>query len=151
MLLCFQFLDAEFTESFTKQSSLFLARSRDSLHQLFRLNDRMGSPLPQRERIQLRCRRGRRCGFDCQIRKIPWRRKWQPTPVPLPGKLHGQRSLDGLQSMGSQRVRRDWVTNTFTNTNTLRVRVRLCFPFYHQYLAKCSTQSLCSVCVFLVF
>ena len=27
--------------------------------------------------------------------KIPWRRKWQPTPVFLPGKNHGQRSLVG--------------------------------------------------------
>jgi len=27
------------------------------------------------------------------VRKIPWRRKWQPTPVFLPGKSHGQRSL----------------------------------------------------------
>ena len=34
-----------------------------------------------------------RCGFDPWIRKIPWRRAWQPTPVFLPGKSHGQRSL----------------------------------------------------------
>ena len=27
--------------------------------------------------------------------KIPWRRKWKPTPVFLPGKSHGQRSLVG--------------------------------------------------------
>ena len=27
------------------------------------------------------------------VRKIPWRRKWQPTPEFLPGKSHGQRSL----------------------------------------------------------
>jgi len=27
-------------------------------------------------------------------RKIPWRRKWQPTPVFLPGKFHGQRNLE---------------------------------------------------------
>ena len=27
--------------------------------------------------------------------KIPWRRKWQPTPVFLPGEFHGQRSLTG--------------------------------------------------------
>ena len=33
-----------------------------------------------------------------------WRRKWQPTPVFLPEKFNGQRSLGGLQSMGSQRV-----------------------------------------------
>ena len=39
----------------------------------------------------------------------PWRRKWQPTPVFLPGKSHGQRSL-GAQSMGSQRVRQDLAT-----------------------------------------
>ena len=28
----------------------------------------------------------RRCGFDPWVRKIPWRRQWQPTPVFLPGK-----------------------------------------------------------------
>ena len=32
-------------------------------------------------------------GFDPWVRKIPWRRKWQPTPVFLPKKSHGQRSL----------------------------------------------------------
>ena len=36
------------------------------------------------------CRRPRLGPWD---RKIPWRRKWQPTPVFLPGKSHGQRSL----------------------------------------------------------
>ena len=30
------------------------------------------------------------------VRKIPWRRAWQPTPVFLPGESHGQRSLVGL-------------------------------------------------------
>ena len=29
------------------------------------------------------------------VRKMPWRRAWQPTPVFLPGKSHGQRSLAG--------------------------------------------------------
>ena len=32
------------------------------------------------------------------VRKIPWRRKWQPTPVFLPGESHGQRSLLGCYS-----------------------------------------------------
>ena len=41
------------------------------------------------------CRRCKRCGFDPWVRKIPWRRKWQPLPVVLPGKSHGQRSLAG--------------------------------------------------------
>ena len=31
------------------------------------------------------------CRFDPQVRKIPWRRKWQTTPVFLPGESHGQR------------------------------------------------------------
>ena len=38
---------------------------------------------------------------------LPWSRKWQPTPVSLPGKFHGQRSLAGYKSMGLQRVRQD--------------------------------------------
>ena len=38
---------------------------------------------------------GRRCGFSLWVGKIPWRRKWKPTLVFLPGKSHGQRSLAG--------------------------------------------------------
>ena len=38
------------------------------------------------------------------VRKIPWRRKWQPTPVFLPGKSHGQRSLVGYSPWGHKRV-----------------------------------------------
>ena len=33
--------------------------------------------------------------FDFWVRRIPWSRKWQPTPVFLPGKSHEQRSLMG--------------------------------------------------------
>ena len=32
--------------------------------------------------------------------KIPWKRKWQPTPVSLPGESHGQRSLVGYSPWG---------------------------------------------------
>ena len=39
-------------------------------------------------------------GFDQWFRKTSWRRKWQPTPVFLPGKLHGQRSLEGYSPWG---------------------------------------------------
>jgi len=34
------------------------------------------------------------------VRKIPLSRKWQPTPVFLPGKFHGQRSLVGYSLCG---------------------------------------------------
>ena len=37
-----------------------------------------------------------------------WRRKWQPTPVFLPGESQGRGSLGGLPSMGSHRVGPDW-------------------------------------------
>ena len=37
----------------------------------------------------------RRRGFSPWVQKIPWRRNWQLTPVFLPGKSHGQRSLVG--------------------------------------------------------
>ena len=33
---------------------------------------------------------------------MPWRRKWQPTPIFLPGKSHGQRSLVGYSPWGSK-------------------------------------------------
>ena len=39
----------------------------------------------------------RDCEFDPWVRKISWKRKWQPTPVFLPGKSHGQRSLAGYR------------------------------------------------------
>ena len=42
----------------------------------------------------------KRCGFSLGVGKIPWRRKWQPTPVFLPGKSHGQRSLAGYSPWG---------------------------------------------------
>ena len=42
----------------------------------------------------------RRPGFDSWVRKIPWRKKWQLTPVFLPGKSHGQRSLEGYSPWG---------------------------------------------------
>ena len=41
------------------------------------------------------CRRCKRCGFNPWVSKVPWKRKWHPTVVLLPGKFHGQRNLVG--------------------------------------------------------
>ena len=41
------------------------------------------------------------------VRKIPWRRAWQPTPVFLPGESYGQRTEEGCKSMGLKRVGHD--------------------------------------------
>ena len=57
------------------------------------------------------CLQCRRPGFYPWVRKISWRRKWQPTPVSLPGKSQTEEP-DGMQSMESQRVGHDWTTNT---------------------------------------
>ena len=38
--------------------------------------------------------------LDHGVRKIFWRRAWQPTPVSLPGESHGQRNLAGYSPLG---------------------------------------------------
>ena len=50
-----------------------------------------------RDDVRRRCKR---LGFG----KIPWRRKWQPTLVFLPGESHGQRSLVGYSPWGSKEL-----------------------------------------------
>ena len=68
-----------------------------------------GAPQVGSPRGACQCRRCKRLGFDPWAGKIPWRRKWQPTPVFLPWKSHGQRSLAG-KSPGVTRVRHDLAT-----------------------------------------
>ena len=53
-------------------------------------------------------RRHKRCGLHLCVGKIPWRRAWQSTPVFLPGESPCTKEPGRLQSIGSQRVRRDW-------------------------------------------
>ena len=50
--------------------------------------------------------------FNPWVGKIPWRRKWQPTPVFLLGKSHEQRSLAGYNPWGCKRVGHNLVTKT---------------------------------------
>ena len=46
------------------------------------------------------CRRHKRHRFDSWARKIPWSRKWQPTPIFLSGESHGQKNLVGCSPEG---------------------------------------------------
>ena len=46
----------------------------------------------------------KRCRFDPWVWKIPWRRKWQPTPVLFAGKSHGWRSLVGYSPWGHREL-----------------------------------------------
>ena len=74
------------------------------------------------------CLQGRRLRMNPWVRKIPWRRKWLHTPALWPGELHEQRSLSGLQPMGSQRLGHSSVTNTHAPIHKLYmwVCVRVC-------------------------
>ena len=70
-----------------------------------------------------------------KISKIPWRRKWQPTPVVLPGKSHGQRSLAGYSSWGL-RVRHDLATKQQHNGVLTSEATRVCY--YKKYASMLS-------------
>ena len=48
------------------------------------------------------CRRRKRCEFDPWVKKIPWRRAWQPAPVFLPGEFPWTEEPGRLRSIGSQ-------------------------------------------------
>ena len=69
------------------------------LRQLSRQSERASQWLDGKE-SGCQCRRHRRYGFHPWVGKIPWRRKWQLTPVFSPGKFHGQRSLAGCSLRG---------------------------------------------------
>ena len=59
------------------------------------------------KKTRCQCKRHKRLRFDLWIRKIPWRRAWQPIPVFLHGESHGLRSLVVYSPWGC-RVRHDW-------------------------------------------
>ena len=61
--------------------------------------------------------------------EIPWSWKWQPTPVFLPGKSHGQRSLVGYSPWGHKGLDTTDCTHTHTHTHTHKTPLlHLCPP-----------------------
>ena len=50
------------------------------------------------------CRRLKRHRINPWVRKIPWRRKWEPAPVFLPEESHGERSLAGYSPWGREEL-----------------------------------------------
>ena len=60
------------------------------------------------------CRRCKRLRFRPFVRKIPWRRAWQPTPLFLPRESHGQRGLVGYSPLGCKES--DTMTEQLTFT-----------------------------------
>ena len=80
----------------------------------------------------------RRHGFYPWVGKIPWRRKWQRTPVFLPGESHGQRSLTDYSPWGP-RVGHDLATKALFPSKHKHVRFLEgpCFSGHH--LSSCSS------------
>ena len=68
-------------------------------------------------------------GFDPWVRKIPWRREWQPTPLFLPGEYHGQTSVR------SQRIRHNWMTKIL-NISVTGQKISPCNYWCHRETSK---------------
>ena len=62
-------------------------------------------------------RRLKTLGFDPWVRKIPWIRKWQPSPVFLPRESHGQKSLVGCSPWGCKE------SDTTEHTHMLSINI----------------------------
>ena len=87
-----------------------------------------------------------------QVGKIPWRRKWQPTPVFLPGEFHGQRSLAGYSPWGHKEVDTTerlplshlliwWTVLSWTLVSIMTALLRTCPA---AFLESCSSSSFLS-------
>ena len=98
--------------------------------------------------------------FNPQVRKIPWRRKWQPTTVFLPRESHGQRSLVGYSPRSWNELDMTEQLTTMLGSarwryyrDILQTAVDLC-PFYRSKQELTVKQSHCLIswsCVIYVF
>ena len=75
------------------------------------------SGLPRWLRQQRMCLQCRRPRFDPWVGKVPWGRKWQPTPAFLPGESHGQRRLLGDSPRGHKELDTTELMFTFHTKN----------------------------------
>ena len=89
--------------------------------------------------VCLQCWRPR---FNPWVGKIPWRRKWQPTPVLLPGKSHGQRSLVGCSPWGRKELGTTEQLHSFTPTSLLikigTITINTFLPTRNKFVSSCS-------------
>ena len=80
------------------------------------------------------CRRHKRRDFDPWVRKMPWRREWQPTPVFLPGESHGRRSLESYSPWGRKE-----------SDTTEQLTLLLHFLFYSLFPLSTVENPLCPI------
>ena len=91
------------------------------------------------QRICLQCGRPR---FNPWVGKIPWRGKWQPTPVLLPGKSHGLRSLVDYSPWG-RRHGHDWATSLSLSWHTHSSAWYSKSPTYESSSCELSKMPMC--------
>ena len=79
-----------------------------------------GRPRWQCHRICLPMQETQRCRFQPWVGMISGSKKWQPTPIFLPGKFHGQRSLAGYSPWGHKELDMTEWLSTHTHTHIAR-------------------------------
>ena len=87
-------------------------------------------------------RRPKRRGFDPWVGKIPWRRKWQPTPVILLGKSYGQRSLVGYSPWDHKELdTTEWLSTQHTVLKMM-IKITLCLSYFKRVMFSYSESLL---------
>ena len=89
----------------------------------------------------------RRWGFNPWVRMIPWSRKWQPIPVFLPEKFHGQRSLAGYRPWGCKESATNELLSMHAHIYLLFISYK--FPYLAAAQSHCSKLSL-SLCLVIL-
>ena len=91
-------------------------------------------------------RRHKRCGFSLWVREIPWRREWRPTPVFLPGKFHGQKSLADYSPWGhNESDRTEWL---ISHSHAVTYRIQSCIR--HFLCSQLPNDFGLKLCLFLI-
>ena len=98
----------------------------------------------------------KKCRFNPWVKKIPWRRAWQPSPIFLPGESHGQRNLEGTvhRAAKSQTQMKQLSLHTFhmilyskSKAGNSGISILLNLGFYYIYdKNKCSTKDIFCIC-----
>ena len=85
-----------------------------------------------------KCRRSKIQSLNPWVGKIPWSRKWQSTPLLLPGEFHGQRSLAGYSPQGhkDQTCLKQLRTDSIDHNTLRKILKELGIPEHFTFLLK---------------
>ena len=126
----------------SERKSLVCSQNEYSLNEIKSFSSWWCSP---KESTACQCRRHKRRGYQPKVGKIPWSRKWQ-TPVFLPGKSHGLRTLVGYCPWSCKES--NVTEHTHTHTHTAAAAAAGCPGLSHIPMAEIelksdSTQHVC--------